>query len=406
VAAAAVAGFNGFNSISVQYPATSGAHTGCLYVRVSVSRSMGTTFSRIVGQTSWTASAAAVSAMVKTQSAASANCTFCSLNSTNANHTLLVELGSSLVVDGDIYVNSANGLKANDPNSAVKLKDWNVGGDAYDIFGTGGKIQATNIDVVGGWETHDNDVASATQANCPSSQRPDPLAYSTLNPRPVANVCVHQPVLADPLGLFPAPVYSGYPVVATKQAHYGGSNTYTIPPGIYIGGIKIDGTAKVTMQPGVYYMAGGGFTVAQAGSVTGLAVTIYSGSQNGKSGAAGPVSINTTGTVTIQPSLTGLMSGMTIFMERASPADVTIQPNNTVQCATVASAGQPQGCIGGISGTIYAVNDQSTAIIKAAGTANLQVIAGRLLVQNGSTARFTFNAAGFAASTTVISLVE
>jgi hypothetical protein len=97
---------------------------------------------------------------------------------------------------------------------------------------------------------------------------------------------------------------------------------------------------------------------------------------------------------------------MTIFVERLSNDDIIIRPNNTAQCATTAAAGLPQGCIGGISGTIYGANKDTTAIIKAAGTANLQVITGKLLVQNGATARFTFNSAGFAGGSTIIQLSE
>lgn len=397
-AATAVATFNGFTTVTTEYPATSGTRTGCLYVRVSVSRTMGTTFSRVLGQTEWTPAASATASMIKTQSAASANCTFCSLNSSHANHTLLIQLGSTLIVDGDIYVNSGNGQAGGDPSSAVKLKDWYVGGDAFDIFGTGGRIQATNISVVGGWETHDNGIAVAAQAACPVGQRPDPPAYGPLGL--TSNVCIRQPILADPLGFLPIPTYSSLPTRSTKQAHYGGSTIATINPGVYVGGVKIDGTAKVTMNPGVYVMATGGFIVAQGGSVNGAGVTIYSGSQNGKTGAAGDVDIETTGTVVLTPPLTGTSTGMTIFMERGSASDVIIQPNNAAQCA---SAG---GCIGGISGSIYAANQNSTAIIKAAGTANLQVIAGKLLVVNGATARFTFDAAGFAGTTTTITLAE
>jgi hypothetical protein len=99
-------------------------------------------------------------------------------------------------------------------------------------------------------------------------------------------------------------------------------------------------------------------------------------------------------------------SGMTIFVDRGGAATVNIQPASKVQCATVAAAGSAQGCIGGISGTIYAANDNSVVNIKAAGTANLQILSGMMLITNGSTAHFTFNSAGFAASAVTISLVE
>jgi len=97
---------------------------------------------------------------------------------------------------------------------------------------------------------------------------------------------------------------------------------------------------------------------------------------------------------------------MTIFMARTLNTSITLDPSNTLQCASVAGSGQPQGCIGGISGTIYAAHEDATVIVKAAGTANLQIISGRLLIQNGATARFTFNSAGFAAGSVSIKLVE
>lgn len=404
-AAASVATFNGFTNVSVEYPATSGSHTGCSFVRVTVSRSMATTFSRVVGQNTWTPQASATASAIRTQGAAAANCTFCSLNSTSANHTLLVQLGSTLIVDGDIYVNSGNGRNSNDPNSAVKLKDWYVNGDAFDIFGTGGRITAQHISVVGGWETHDNGIAQASAANCPANQRPDPLAYGPLGI--TSNVCILQAALPDPLGNYPAPNYADSPIQRTSQLHYGGSTVATIQPGIYIGGLKFDGNAVVTMAPGVYYLAGGsGFLVQQNATVIGTGVMIYSGPAPNKTANAGPVTIDTTGVVTLSPPTSGPWAGMTIFVERASNDDITIKPNNTAQCATTAAAGQPQGCIGGISGTIYGANKDTTAIIKAAGTANLQVITGKLLVQNGATARFTFNPIGFAGGSTLIQLSE
>jgi Flp pilus assembly protein TadG len=401
-AAASVAGFNGFSSVSVEYPATTGAHTGCLFVKVSVSRSMSTTFSRVLGQTTWTPSASATSAMVTTMGAATANCTFCALNSTNQNHTLLVQLGSTLQVDGEIYVNSSNGLKNGDPNSPVKLQNWYVGGDGFDIFGTGGKIEATKINVVGGWETHDGGVATATQADCPSSQRPDPVAYASLSPNPVSNVCIHQPVLADPLGSYPTPSAASYTTQSTKKLSLSTSTTYNLQPGVYIGGIAISGNAVVNMATGMYYMQGGGFSVLGNASVNGAGVTIYSASTTSgkKTTAAGDINIDTKGSVILTAPPSGSWSGMTLFMDRNSAGAITVNPNQAAQCATA------NGCIGGISGTIYAPNQNSLVTVKAAGTANLQVLSGKILVSNGSTAHFTFNPAGFAASTTIISLVE
>ena len=146
------------------------------------------------------------------------------------------------------------------------------------------------------------------------------------------------------------------------------------------------------MNPGVYYLSGGGLDISGNASVTGNGVMIYSGSKAGKKGQAGPVEIETNGTVVLSPITSGEFQGMTIFLERDSDEIIAVKPSNAVQCASIAATGEPQGCIGGISGTLYAPHWDATVIVKAAGTANLQVISGKMLIQNGSTARFTFKA--------------
>jgi hypothetical protein len=399
-AAAESATINGFPTVSVQYPASGGSKSGCDYIRVSVSRPMSTTFSRLLGQNSWTAGATAVTQIVRLAAIVSPRCNFCSLNATNQNHTLLVQLGSTLIVDGEIYVNSSNGNRDGDPNSPVKLKDWHVGGDGFDIFGTGGRIEADYINVVGGWETHDNNIAVARNAKCAEAQRPNPLAYDAMKPPLKANICIRQPVLPDPLGSFPTPNVNDFTVRTTKIAKYSGNAAYVLEPGVYVGGIEISGTAQVILNPGVYYMSNGVFSVKGDASVTGNGVLIYSGPSAGsKKGGAKMIDITTNGTVVLSPMTTGIYAGMTLFLDRASTESIIIQPSNKAQCASTAAVGVAQGCIGGISGTIYAANASATVIVKAAGTANLQVISGKILIQNGSTARFTYKS-GFATETT------
>jgi hypothetical protein len=154
------------------------------------------------------------------------------------------------------------------------------------------------------------------------------------------------------------------------------------------------------MNPGVYYMAEGSFVVKGDASVIGNGVMIYSGPKAGsKKGGGKEIEIATNGLVTLSPMSTGIYAGMTIYLDRTSRESITIQPSSKVQCATTAALGVPQGCIGGISGTIYAAHQDATVIVKAAGTANLQVISGKILIQNGDTARFTYKS-GFATETT------
>jgi Flp pilus assembly protein TadG len=278
------------------------------YVEVITTKAMRTTFSGAVGVNCWVVSARAVASIAAT---GVASCSFCSLNNSDQNHTLVLKNGSTLRVDGDIYVNSTNGLgKDFNGTSCTAGKgdggkenkgNFYVCGDAFDIFGAGGTITAQTISVVGGWETHDGNVVSADRlAKLPNGQpcplHTQPLAYST----PTANVCIGMPAIADPLNdpqnpgnRIPVPPDVGKPVfgqngctgtsiptgtAASPSRHTISSGSATICPGTYYGGLRISGTASVTMLPGVYVM-GGGFEVLNSASVNGSSgVMIYNGS--------------------------------------------------------------------------------------------------------------------------------
>jgi hypothetical protein len=65
----------------------------------------------------------------------------------------------------------------------------------------------------------------------------------------------------------------------------GGAATsyHTVCPGLYYGGLSIYGDSrqnKVTMLPGVYFIVGGGFSIAGTASVLGEGVTIFNSSGN------------------------------------------------------------------------------------------------------------------------------
>jgi Flp pilus assembly protein TadG len=514
-AATNIANVNGYTNVDVHFPPVNSSKASingsCSYIEVDVSSTLSTTFSRVVGQNSWPVSARAISQVAQGQIA---TCNFCALNSSTQNHTLLVNLGSQLRVDGSIYVNSKNG----GTGPGCTTKSWNVCGDGFDIFGTGGTISAATIQTVGGWETHDQDVATADGVAVSGCSAPDPPSYSTVSPTPVSNVCIHQPVLPDPLSYVPTPVYSDYTAQVGSSSQLTAlkisGGTTTIQPGIYWGGIQITNNANVTFAPGVYIMATGGLTVSGNATINAPNVMIYNGSNNGggtdsgpgpsapasqghptvdiellfqtnpvtasqndqitahitrdsdgvvlpdhngtvdfyvgmtllcsniavskgdakctksfaagtqtitaiysgsanfdpaeadsdlvvtpAAGKTGAISIDTTGSVTLGPSTTGPYAGMTIFSDRSSTSTITLNPSNAAQCATTAGSGQPQGCMGGISGTIYAANQNALTSVKASGTANLQVISGKILITNGSAARFTYKPQGFAGST-------
>ncbi|HVA85452.1 MAG TPA: Ig-like domain repeat protein [Candidatus Saccharimonadales bacterium] len=299
-ASAADCSGNSITGVTVNNPPTSGTYSGVSgYVEVVTKRAMRTGFAGIVGQNCWMVSARAVASV---NNAGVATCNFCALNNSNKNHTLVLQNSAELRVDGDIYVNSTNGGTT---PGVCTLNKWNVCGDGFDIFGTGGSISAKTISVVGGWETHDQNIATAdglaqtNGANCPEHPNPPSQAQT-------ANVCIHMPVLADPLndptrpgnivhpptaGSRPIAGQNGCPTTATSGSGTASSpvlltissGTPTICPGTYYGGIKIQSSASVTMQAGVYNIVGGGFQVIGSSSVDGSAgVMIYNSSGTGE----------------------------------------------------------------------------------------------------------------------------
>jgi hypothetical protein len=77
---------------------------------------------------------------------------------------------------------------------------------------------------------------------------------------------------ADPLAAIPTPS-SATPIFGAINDT--GGPTLMLHPGTYNGGIHVSGKGSVFLYPGVYYMNGGGFSVAGQGSVSGDGVTIY-----------------------------------------------------------------------------------------------------------------------------------
>ena len=313
-AARSIATTNGFPSsaqdcngaaiagVQVNNPPTSGAHAGdASYVEIVTQRAMRTAFAGIVGQGCWMVSARAVAVA---DSSAVSPCSFCSLNNTTQNHTLVLNNSATLRVDGEIYVDSQNGGTT---PGVCALNKWNVCGDGFDIFGAGGYISAKSIAVVGGWETHDQNIATADELAPGCTEHPNPPSQVQ-----TSNVCIHMPYLPDPLNDpanprnivnpptagarpvagqngCPATAVSGVGTTALPAALVLSSGTPTICPGTYYGGIQIKNSTRVTLLAGVYIMVGGGFLIRDSAGVDGSAgVMIYNGSGAGLGSSTNP----------------------------------------------------------------------------------------------------------------------
>jgi hypothetical protein len=154
-------------------------------------------------------------------------------------------------------------------------------------------LQAAETDVTGGLVTH------------------GPVTFSgELN---------HEAATPDPLGLGLPPMPSPH----ITGVHLS-SGTVALLPGTYDGGITVDGTAIVTLAPGIYYMNGGGFSVSGQGSVTGTHVLIV----NAPLGPSDSISLSGQAVVSLSPP-TGSNS-VTILQTAANPISVTGQASLTM----------------------------------------------------------------------------
>ena len=77
--------------------------------------------------------------------------------------------------------------------------------------------------------------------------------------------------LNDPYASMPFPAHDS---CAGKSKGLDIKNDTTLKPGTYCGGIQINGNASVTLEPGIYVMVDGSFTVDGGGTVTGDQVMI------------------------------------------------------------------------------------------------------------------------------------
>jgi hypothetical protein len=180
---------------------------------------------------------------------------------------------------------------------------------------------------------------------------------SQLNPTPAP---VQQPLI-DPLKDLPPPDLSTMSVspnsggtALNPAMNTVSSGTVTLNPGIYYGGLTIKSNANATLQPGIYVMAGGGFTVtAGSPTISGSEVMIYSTfdpQQPTGAGACASIDLSGDGTWSYSPPTSGTYKGIGLWQDKACTNDLKITGSN-----------------GGPSGAIYA----PTATVKMTGAGSV-----------------------------------
>jgi parallel beta-helix repeat protein len=130
-----------------------------------------------------------------------------------------------------------------------------------------GRIQAGSVQVVGGFVIQNN---------------------ASISPAPITGV----PPVPDPLAGLSAP--SGGARQGSVNLTQG---SQTIDPGIY-DQIQVSGSGSLTLNPGIYVIAGGGLSITDLGSITGSGVLIYNAGSNyvGSGSTFGPITLSGHGT--------------------------------------------------------------------------------------------------------------
>jgi hypothetical protein len=112
---------------------------------------------------------------------------------------------------------------------------------------------------------------------------------------------------------------------------------------VYQGGIYITSNAKVTLQPGVYVIEGGGLRMDGNSALKGTGVMVY----NTGGAAAGPISLTGGGGVDLAAPTSGIYQGISFFQDRAVTQPVTMQGSSNSSVAGMVYAPSAAVSVGG-----------------------------------------------------------
>jgi len=122
----------------------------------------------------------------------------------------------------------------------------------------------------------------------------------------------------DPYASSSYPSYSG-----CDKHNYSTHNTVTLSPGVYCGGIDLQSSASVTLNPGLYYLDGGSLSMSGQSTLKGTGVTLVFTSSSGNNYAT--ASITGGATINLTAPTSGPTSGIAIFGDRNMPVGTTFK---------------------------------------------------------------------------------
>lgn len=129
-------------------------------------------------------------------------------------------------------------------------------------------------------------------------------ASAVIDPSPLSDC----PSVPDPLADRPAPAVSScdHSNLLVKD------RTTTLDPGVYCGGLTVDGASVVTLSPGIYVIKDGQLLVGGTSKLIGDGVSFFiTGSVPGK------LKFNANTTIELSAPASGTMAGLLVFEDRA-----------------------------------------------------------------------------------------
>ena len=130
----------------------------------------------------------------------------------------------------------------------------------------------------------------------------------------------HLQGLIDPYADVQLPSFSG-----CTQNSLSVKTTITIDPGVYCNGISVNAGATLNLNPGVYFIDRGTFSVNGGGTVNGIGVTLVFTSSTGNNWAT--LTINGNAVVNLTAPNSGDTAGLVVFGDRNTPLGTAFKLN-------------------------------------------------------------------------------
>jgi hypothetical protein len=265
---AATNGFtNGQNGVTVTInnPPQSGPNeNNDGYVEAIVAQPQATFFLRALGFSSINVAARAVSALG---------------NGPNCVYILDPSAPSAMLANGNVNIQSNCGVLVDSSSNTGLTLNGNI------------SMSAPTIGVVGNYLANGNVTTNPTPKTGMIAA-PDPLAYIQ---EPSVGACNHSNFLLNGnIGTHAAP--------------------YQMSPGVYCGGILLNGNIYANFNAGTYILAGGGMTVNGNSFLTGTGVTFYN--TTGSGGYQG-ITLNGNTQVNFSAPTSGALEGILFFQDRS-----------------------------------------------------------------------------------------